>query len=67
MATAHHTLQDWGIDESAHPVLSRFFTPVEQQRLIEDDLSAGNSVSLELIAIVALGLLIGAIAVLTTI
>ncbi len=66
MATAHHTLSDWGIDESTHPVLMRTFSADERQRLIEDDLAAGRTVSLELVLVVALGLFIGAIAVLAT-
>lgn len=66
MATATHTLSDWGIDEAAHPVLVRAFPADEQQRLIEEDLFAGRSVSLELVLVVALGLFIGAVAVLTT-
>jgi hypothetical protein len=67
MAIFHHTLRDWGIDETAHPVLARSFTAAEQQRLIEEDLLAALSVSLELVVVVALGLLIGALAVLFTI
>lgn len=67
MATAMHPIHDPGIKEAAYPSLGKFFTPFQQQQLIADDLQAGRSVSLELIAIVALGLLIGAIAVLTTI
>ncbi len=66
MATAHHTLQGWGVTETAHPVLAKSFTPDEQERLIREDLVAGRNVSLELVAVVALGLLIGTIAVLST-
>jgi hypothetical protein len=66
MATATRSLKDWGIDERAHPVLARCFTAEEQQRMIEDDLYAGRSVSLELVAVVAVGLFIGALAVLLT-
>lgn len=67
MATAHHTLQSWGVTEAAHPVLAKSFTLDEQERLIREDLVAGRNVSLELVAVVALGLFIGSIAVLFTI
>jgi hypothetical protein len=67
MATAPHTLRSWGIDEAAHPVLMKSFTADERQRLIEEDLFAGRSVSLELAVVVAVGLLIGALAVLSTV
>jgi hypothetical protein len=66
MATVGHGSYDWGINEAAHSVLFKAFSADERQRLIEDDLFAGRSVSLELVAVVALGLLIGAIVVLTT-
>jgi hypothetical protein len=66
MATAHHALEAWGLTEAAHPVLAKSFTPDELRRLIREDLVAGRNVSLELVAVVALGLLIGVIAVLST-
>jgi hypothetical protein len=66
MATVGQNAHDWGIKEPGHPVLFKAFSAGERQRLIEDDLFAGRSVSLLLVVVVGLGLLIGAIAVLTT-
>jgi hypothetical protein len=66
MAIGTHGLQTWGINETAHPVLFKAFAPDECQRLIEEDLFAGRTVSIELAAVAAFGLLIGAIAVLFT-
>jgi hypothetical protein len=48
-------------------VLAKSFTLDEQERLIREDLVAGRNVSLELVAVVALGPLVGSIAVLFTI
>jgi hypothetical protein len=55
-----------GIKEVAHPVLVKCFSSDERDRLIREDFFAGKSVSLELVAVVALGL-VGVIAVLSTI
>jgi hypothetical protein len=67
VAIVHHTFQDRGINEAVHPVFVKSFTAVERSRLIQEDLFAGRSVSLELVALVALGLLVGMVAVLCTI
>ena len=67
MAIVQRTLKDWGIAEAAHPVLVKCFSVDEQDRLIREDVFAGRTVSLELIAVVAIGLVIGIIAVLSTI
>ena len=67
MATVPHTLRDWGLDEAAHPVLVKNFSQDEVQRMIEDDLFAGRTVSIELAAVVAIGLFLGVLAVLSTI
>jgi hypothetical protein len=66
-ATVHHTFQVWGVNEAAHPVLVKSITADERERLIQEDVFAGRSVALELVAVVALWLFIGAFAVLFTI
>lgn len=67
MATKQSKLQDWGIDEATHPALVKCCTPAEREQMIRDDLYAGWSISLELMAVVALGLTIGIVAVVCTI
>jgi hypothetical protein len=67
MATTQSKLRDWGIEETTHPMLMKCFTPAERDQMIREDLHAGWTISLELMAVVALGLLIGIVAVVSTI
>jgi hypothetical protein len=64
MGTVQHSSSDRNTFE-LRP--SKYFSPAEQQRMIDEDLEAGRNVSLELFAIVTMGALLGALAVLLTI
>lgn len=45
-------------------VLNRYFTPEQKRELINEDLSAGRSVSAVLVAVITMGMVIGAVTVL---
>jgi hypothetical protein len=61
MATADHpalrSLQRWHHRED-HPVWFRAFSEPQQERLVDDDLSAGYSVAGLLVCVVTLGLML---------
>lgn len=52
------------VDEAAHPVWSRAFQDRVRLEQVSDDLLAGRSVAIVLVAIVTTGLLLGALGVL---
>lgn len=60
------SLRRWHRSED-HPVWFKAFSEEEQKELVEDDLSAGYSVALVLVAIVTIGFLLVGSAVLVTV
>lgn len=69
MATANSTPRSaaeklaWYLDHHAHSVWDRF-SAEQQEKMVEEDLAAGKSVSLVLVSLITAGMLLAAVTLL---